>query len=465
MDFYLYDSHTKTKQKFEPITAGEATLYVCGPTVYDYSHLGHAKSALSFDLLARTLRALGYKVTLARNITDIDDKIIKKSFETGTPVAEMTDYYARNYNLEMKLLGVKTPDIEPKATENIDAMTGLIETLLDKEAAYRLDNGDVYFDTSKDTAYGSLAHAMQEEKQHRVATEGKKNEEDFVLWKACKEQDICFDSPFGSGRPGWHLECSAMIHKHLAKTGKYQIDIHAGGADLFFPHHENEAAQSRCAYDQELAKYWMHNGFININGEKMSKSLGNSFFLRDALKVYHPEVLRFYLLSTHYRMDFNFAEEDLLASKKRLDRLYRLKKRIYGTQGSTPDKAFTQSVLEALSDDLNISVALAKIDAMSAQANEHLDANPKDKGFKKTVAANLEWLSDILGFGSDDPYAYFQHGISAEKKAAIEALIAQRTEAKAAKDFARSDAIRDEILAMDVMIMDTPQGTLWEMKS
>jgi cysteinyl-tRNA synthetase len=465
LDFYLYDSHSRSKQKFEPITPGEASIYVCGPTVYDYSHLGHAKSALSFDLLARTLKALGYKVTLARNITDIDDKIIKKSLENGTPIKELTDYYARNYNLEMKLLGVRLPDIEPKATENIDAMIELIGTLLDKRAAYQIENGDVYFNTKADASYGSLAHATQEEKQHRVSTDGKQNKEDFVLWKACKEQDVCFDSPFGSGRPGWHLECSAMIRKHLAKDGNYQIDIHAGGADLFFPHHENEAAQTRCAYDQELAKYWMHNGFININGEKMSKSLGNSFFLKDALKVYHPEVLRFYLLSTHYRMNFNFAEEDLLASKKRLDKLYRLKKRIYGTKGSTPEKAYTQSVLDALADDLNISVALAKIDGFIALANEHLDANPKDKGFKKTVAANIEWLTDVLGFGGDDPYAYFQHGISAEKKQQIEALIGRRNDAKAAKDFERADAIRDEILGLDVMIMDTPQGTLWEMKA
>lgn len=465
MDFYLYDSHRKQKLKFEPNRPNHATIYLCGPTVYDYSHLGHAKSALSFDLLGRTLRALGFTVTFARNVTDIDDKIIKKSLESGTPIADLTDFYARNYHVEMKLLGVTTPDLEPKATENINAMTALVQSLLEKGVAYRKENGDIYFDTKKDASYGSLAHALQTDKQHRVATEGKKNEEDFVLWKACKEEDICFESPLGKGRPGWHLECSAMIKAHLAGSGHYQIDIHAGGADLFFPHHENEAAQSRCAYGQELARYWMHNGFITIRGEKMSKSLGNSFFLKDALKVYHPEVLRFYLLSTHYRMDFNFSEEDLIGAKKRLDKIYRLHKRLYGVQGSTPDQRFTESVLTALADDLNISVALAHIDAMVSAANEKLDADPKDKAAKKSTAANLTWLAQTLGFGTDDAYAYFRHGISPEKKAAIESLIAKRGEAKKAKDFAASDAIRDEILEMGVAIMDTPEGTLWEIKS
>ncbi|MDQ1340311.1 MAG: cysteinyl-tRNA synthetase, partial [Campylobacterota bacterium] len=438
---------------------------VCGPTVYDYSHLGHAKSALSFDLLKRTLKAIGYLVKMARNITDIDDKIINKSLLTNTPIKMITEFYTKNYQLEMKLLGVSTPEIEPKATENIKEMINLIEALLANGAAYKIANNDIYFDTSKDSKYGSLFHSLQNDKQHRVSTEGKKNEEDFVLWKACKEADVCFDSPFGKGRPGWHLECSAMIKAHLADDGEFEIDIHAGGADLAFPHHENESAQTRCAYNQTLAKYWMHNGFININGEKMSKSLGNSFFLKDALRVYHPEVLRFYLLSSHYRMDFNFSEEDLLSSKKRLDKLFRLKKRVFDISPNNPQKEFTDEVLKALCDDLNISIALAKIDEMISNANETLDKNPKDKELKKNIASNIAWIANTLGFGADDAYSYFQHGISKETKSKIELLIEKRAAAKKEKDFKKADEIREELAKMQINIMDTTNGTLWELKN
>jgi cysteinyl-tRNA synthetase len=466
---FIYDSVKKTKLPFEPIKKGEASIYVCGPTVYDDAHLGHARSSLSFDLLSRTLKALGYKVTMGKNFTDIDDKIIKKVEETGKSLEEITTYYIDRYLEEMDALGVARADIEPKATESLGAIAAMIQNLIDKDIAYVISNGDVYFDTSKDNSYGHVSHQVGDdlETQSRVEhTEEKRNPKDFALWKACKgEEDICFDTSFSKGRPGWHIECSAMIEKHFAKehgTEEYSIDIHGGGADLLFPHHENEAAQSRCATGHELAKYWMHNGFVQIGGEKMSKSLGNSFFLKDALKAYDGEVLRYYLNSIHYRNDFNFNEEDLLTAKKRLDKLYRLKKRVVPGKGSAVNKDFKKALLEAMSDDLNISMALAIIDEMVASANEKLDVNPKDKALKKETIANIEFINSLLGFGGKEPFAYFQIGIDETLKAKIETLITERTEAKKAKDFERSDAIRDELTAMGIAIMDTPDGTVWE---
>lgn len=256
-----------------------------------------------------------------------------------------------------------------------------------------------------------------------------------------------------------------MIEKHFSATHsseEYSIDIHGGGADLLFPHHENEAAQSRCTTGHELSKYWMHNGFVNIDGEKMSKSLGNSFFIKDALKEYDGEILRNYLISIHYRNDFNFNEEDLLASKKRLDKLYRLKKRVTPTKASKPNKAFHKAIMEAMSDDLNISVALAKIDEMISDANDKFDENPKDKGLKKETLANIEFIHELLGFGGKEPFSYFQIGIDEATKTKIESLIEARNEAKKAKDYEKSDAIRNEITAMGISLMDTAEGTLWE---
>ena len=463
---YIFDSVKKSKLHFEPIKPNEVSIYVCGPTVYDDAHLGHARSSLSFDLLSRTLRVLGYNVTLGKNFTDIDDKIIKKVEETGKSMKELTEYYIDRYLEEMGALGVQRADIEPKATESLDAIENMIQTLIDKGYAYIVSNGDVYFDTSKDNCYGEISHKVHsdDENQSRVEHNSeKKNPKDFALWKACKsEEDICFDTPFSSGRPGWHIECSAMIEAHFHGTDEYSIDIHGGGADLLFPHHENEAAQSRCATGHELAKYWMHNGFVQIDGEKMSKSLGNSFFLKDALEVYDGEVLRYYLNSVHYRNDFNFNEEDLQAAKKRLDKLYRLKKRILPGKPSVANKAFKKALLDAMSDDLNISVALSVIDEMIAQTNEKLDLDPKDKGLKKETLANIAFIDELLGFGGKEPFSYFQIGVDSELKEKIVQLLAKRTEAKKAKDFTTSDAIRDELSAMGITIMDTPEGTIWE---
>ena len=479
---YIYDSVQKTKREFTPQNEGEVTLYVCGPTVYDDAHLGHAKSALVFDLLTRVLKANALHVTYARNITDIDDKIIKKAIEQKKDIKEITDYYTEAFHKEMEAIGVTRPDIEPKATESLEAMYTLIQNLIDNNHAYKTTDGDVYFDTASDSEYLKLSARVQDDddRQERVESSSmKKNQADFALWKSVKEEynglpvssdkdgfkpsSVTFQSPFGAGRPGWHLECSAMIEKHLAKPeNKFAVDIHGGGADLLFPHHENEAAQTRCGAKHTLANYWMHNGFVNINGEKMSKSLGNSFFLKDALKEYDGEVLRFYLLSTHYRSNFNFNTDDLATSKKRLDKIYRLQKRLFGLAKNTEQTKFKTNLLEALSDDMNVSSALALIEEMITTANETLDTAGKHKVLKKETISNLAYIADILGFGIKNPFEYFQFGIDEETKTKIDELIIKRNEAKKEKNFEASDKLRDEILAFGVSIMDTAQGTFWE---
>ncbi|MBD3807267.1 MAG: cysteine--tRNA ligase [Epsilonproteobacteria bacterium] len=461
---YIFDSVKKEKVEFVSLIPNVVTMYVCGPTVYDDAHLGHARSALSFDMLFRTLRSLGYSVNFIRNFTDVDDKIIKKMQDSGKNLKEITEYYIQRYNEDMDALNIMRPTITPKATENIEAMQDMIKNLLAKNIAYKISNGDIYFDTSKDNLYGKLSNKVNDETLSRIeSVSEKRSDKDFALWKACNENDIvCFDASFGKGRPGWHIECSAMIEKHTKPTGGYSIDIHGGGADLLFPHHENEASQSRCATGHELAKYWMHNGFVQIDGEKMSKSLGNSFFLKDTLKVYNGEIVRFYLSGIHYRNDFNFNEEDLLNSKKRLDKLYRLKKRVFDASASKPNVEFKKLLLEAMSDDLNISVALSLIDEMIAKSNESLDVNINDKNAKKEIMANIEFINELLGFGYQDPFGYFQLGLDDKLVEKINSLIKQRTEAKSQKNFALADKIRDELKEMDINIMDTPNGTLWE---
>jgi len=464
---YIYDSVKKTKLEFRPLIEGKVSLYVCGPTVYDDAHLGHAKSALVFDLLRRVLEASGYDVTYARNITDIDDKIINKAREMGQSTYEIATRYTASYTKEMTAIGVRPPTLEPKATESIDAMSEMIQKLLDKKHAYTISNGDIYFDTASDKSYLSLSNRQSNENVSRVEkVSEKRSEADFALWKAVHDESVAFDSPFGRGRPGWHLECSAMIERYVRQgEGKYAIDIHGGGADLLFPHHENEAAQTRCATDHELAAYWMHNGFVTIDGEKMSKSLGNSFFLKDALKAYDGEVLRFYLLSTHYRGDFNFNEEDLIASKKRLDRLYRLRKRLFGVDAPKIETEFSAALIEVLSDDLNVSKAYALIDELIATANDALDTNPKDKIYRQSLLSSLSTIQTVLGFGGQNPFEYFQFGLNEADKISINTLVEQRNIAKQAKDFTTSDALRDQLISLGVSIMDTPLGTFWEIKN
>jgi cysteinyl-tRNA synthetase len=461
----IYDSVQKKKVPFIPIKEGEVKIYVCGPTVYDDAHLGHARSALAFDLLRRVLTALNYKVTFVKNFTDIDDKIIKKMNESGKSLEEITTFYIKRYKEEMSQIGVIEANIEPKATESIEDIVKFIEVLLKKDIAYKTKD-TIYFDTSKDEKYLSLSHMQLDDTKSRVEVDKEKRDaKDFALWKFSKEGEPTYNAPFGDGRPGWHIECSCMIEKHLAYSGEFQIDIHAGGADLLFPHHENEASQTRCKSNQELAKYWMHNGFVTIDGEKMSKSLGNSFFLKDALKSYDGEILRFYLISSHYRANFNFNEEDLLSSKKRLDKLYRLKKRVFERKSSKISNEFKNSILEALNEDLNISKALSLVDEMVVNANEKLDANPKDKALKSEIKANIEFLDKLLGIGYKSPYEYFQLGITKEERKEIEELVSQRNIAKKEKNYQKADEIRDILASKNISIMDTPNGTQWEKNS
>ncbi|ABV66520.1 cysteinyl-tRNA synthetase [Aliarcobacter butzleri RM4018] len=461
---HIFDSVKKEKVEFKPIQEGKVKIYVCGPTVYDDSHLGHARSAIAFDLLHRVLKVNDYEVTMTKNFTDIDDKIIKKMYETNKTLENITNQYINAYKADMKALNILDNTIEPKATENLEVMKEMISNLISKDVAYKTSDS-VYFDTSKDNLYGTLSHKSNDENSQARVEENqeKRNSADFALWKFEKANDVSFDAPFGKGRPGWHIECSAMIEKHLAyKDSPYQIDIHAGGADLLFPHHENEAAQTRCSSGQNLAKYWMHNGFVNINGEKMSKSLGNSFFLKDVLKSYSGEVIRFYLMSTHYRADLSFNEEDLIASKKRLDKIYRLKKRVYGIEDSSVNKKFKEDILNALNDDINTSIALSVIDEMINSANDKLDSNPKDKNLKKELISNINFIEEVLGIGGNDAYAYFQFGINESTKEKIESLILKRNEAKKTKDFQTADKLRDELSSMDISLMDTVNGTVWE---
>ena len=470
----IYDSLSKKKLPFEPISKGLARIYACGPTVYDDAHLGHAKSAVSFDLLRRVLQAEGYEVKFARNFTDIDDKILKKMAETGKSLEEITELYTRRYLQDMSALNVADASISPKATENIAAICELISSLLQKGFAYEIAGDGIYFDTRKDGDYLSLSGKKEGAGKNiaRVASnDAKHDEKDFVLWKF---DENWFDSPFGKGRPGWHSECVAMILAHLdSGDPQFCIDIHAGGADLLFPHHENEAAQCRCARHRALSKYWLHNGFVQVNNEKMSKSLGNSFFVGDALKIAPGEALRFYLLSSHYRANFNYSVTDLLASKKRLDKIYRLKKRVRDVlapatgQNSTSELPATEvkfrsEMMEFLSDDLNTSGALAVLDSFVASANEALDRAPKDKVLKAQIAANLEFAKQTLGILYEDETEYFRFGVSEQQRAQIEELIKQRAQAKAEKNFASADAIRARLTDMKIEVMDTSSGTVWE---
>ncbi len=468
----IYDSRVKQKLDFIPICEGEARIYVCGPTVYDNAHLGHARSSIAFDLLRRVLEVSGLKVVFVKNFTDIDDKIIKKALNTNEDIQELTQRYITAYLDDMRALKVKDPTFAPKATQNLEEITLLIQRLLDNGTAYRLENGDIYLNVSKDSLYGSISQrGIEDENISRIQNdEHKKDSRDFALWKAYKgAQDIGYETSLGCGRPGWHIECSAMIEKVLAYQDKeFGIDIHCGGSDLLFPHHENEASQTRCATGREIAKYWMHNGFVNINGEKMSKSLGNSYFVKDALRMYSGEIVRNYLLGTHYRLILNFNEEDLLLAKKRLDKIYRLKKRIGKIELDSDDKAndtdktFCNDMLAAMQDDLNISKALSVLEEMLSHANAKLDSAPKDKQLKKQILANLEFVEALLGIGGGDAIEYFQQGISEAQKQEIHILIQKRLQAKKDKDFALADSLRDELTKLGIAVSDTPQGSVWE---
>ena len=460
----LEDSKSKKKIDINAYKDKELSIYLCGPTVYDDAHLGHARSSVCFDLLRRTLMALGFKVKFCRNYTDIDDKILAKVKESSLSLDKLTSHYIQRYEEDMQALNVLKPTLKPKATAYIKEMIELIKKLENKGFTYILKNG-VYFDTSKDEAYLSLSHRSFENNQSRLEKEvDKKNDSDFVLWKF---DENFYDAPFGKGRPGWHTECVTMI-KSLFKD---ELVLHCGGVDLLFPHHENEATQCRCAFKSELAKIWLHNGFVNINGEKMSKSLNNSFFIKDALDEFQGEVLRFYLLSTHYRAHFNYSKQDLEAAKKRLDKFYRLKKRldilhIKDFNENELNHQFQSEVaiqiLKELSDDLNVSKALSLLDEFVITSNAKLDENMKDRALKEGITQALNECAFVFGVGFVETSKYFQFGVSEEFKQEIKRQILARNEAKKAKNFALADEIRAKLAGQNIILQDTPNGTIWE---
>ncbi len=456
----FYNTLTREKQPFTPIDETHIRVYACGPTVYSYAHIGNARMAVVFDLLARLLRMLYPKVTYASNITDIDDKIMKASEETGEAIDMITRKYTRIYNDDMTALGCDLPNIQPKATETIPEMIALIEALIEKDHAYEAE-GHVLFNVPSFPAYGGLSGRSRDEQIAGARIDVapyKKDPTDFVLWKPSSDKQPGWDSPWGRGRPGWHIECSAMAEKHLGLP----FDIHGGGADLKFPHHENEIAQSCCAHGCEddlsaFSKVWIHNGFLTVEGEKMSKSLGNITLVHDLVANYPGEALRLTLLSAHYRQPLDWSEKTIAQSKSLLDRLYSILHNLNqgGENLSSGEKtAVPESVLEALCDDLNTPKAIAALNELARVAAE--TGTPESQ-------ANLLAAGELLGILQEDPaiwLGYGQSGADVDPED-IERLLQERQDARAAKNFARADEIRDELLAKDITIEDTAGGPKW----
>lgn len=458
MALQLHDTLRGEKVPFEPLEPGRVTMYLCGPTVYNYAHIGNARPAVVFDLLARLLRR-SYQLTFARNITDVDDKINAAAIDSGKPIGEITERYIRIYNEDMAALGVQPPDIEPRATEHIDVMISMIETLIASGHAYEAE-GHVLFDVGSYAKYGALSRRDLREMIAGARVEVapyKRSPADFVLWKPSTPDLPGWESPWGRGRPGWHIECSAMSEKHLGRT----IDIHAGGQDLVFPHHENEFAQSTCAHDGEpFARYWLHNGFLSIDKTKMSKSLGNVLLVHDLVKTVPGEVIRLALLSAHYRQPLDWSDDSLQDARRKLDRLYNA---IRGITVSAAARATTEppdDVIAAVEDDLNTPKALAEMFSVARALNKTDDADDREH-----IAASLLAAGDLIGILSADPDAWFAGsgdgaagGLDAEK---IEAMLDDRNAARAAKDFGAADRIRDELAANGISIEDGADGTSW----
>ncbi|MFP4392362.1 MAG: cysteine--tRNA ligase [Desulfohalobiaceae bacterium] len=482
---HFYNTLSKRKQEFVPQEEGKVRMYVCGITAYDYCHIGHARAAVVFDTLVRFFRYQGYQVSFVRNFTDVDDKIINRAREEGLESSKVTDKYIQAFYQDMDRLKVLRADMEPRATEYIQDMQELVQTLLDKGYAYITPSGNVYFRVRVFEDYGRLSGRNIEELQAGARIEpGEEKQDplDFALWKRAKPEEPAWDSPWGTGRPGWHIECSAMSQRLLGLP----LDIHGGGQDLAFPHHENERAQSMAATGLELAKYWLHNGFVQVQSEKMSKSLGNFVTLRDIFQDYLPETLRFFLLSQHYRSPLDFSWESLQESEKGLKRLYQSKQlleqaleRKKWKTGLLPQEM--QHELEessrhwekSLADDLNTAAALGHIFNLCRLGNRILE----DKSMRQTQGAaqayqmileNLDAMSGVLGI-LDQPSQNFLSDLR-DKRAArldidtsrVEEMLRQRQQARQDKDFAQADRIRDQLAEMGVQVQDTPAGTTWD---
>lgn len=454
----IHNSLTREKQPFVPLTPGKVRIYVCGMTVYDYCHLGHARMMVVFDMVQRWFHASGYEVIYVRNITDIDDKIIRRAQENGESIEALTTRFIQAMNEDAAALGVEPPSYEPRATQHVERMIGMIRILEDKNLAYAASNGDVYYAVHRFSGYGKLSGKSLDELRagERVGVDPhKKDPLDFVLWKAAKPGEPYWDSPWGPGRPGWHIECSAMAEKYLGN----HFDIHGGGQDLQFPHHENEIAQSEGAHDHPFVNYWMHNGFVRINDEKMSKSLGNFFTVREILARYQPEVVRFFIMRAHYRSPLNYSDLHLDDAKRALDRLYTALKGDAPTEAEMTfewSEPHAQRFREAMNDDFNTSEAIAVLFDLANEINKNrLSRN----------MALLKALGGILGLLQQDPLQYLQDagstdhdGYTAER---IEQLIQQRLVARANKNYSEADRIRKELMDASIMLEDGTEGTTW----
>ncbi len=463
MTIRLHNTLNRALEIFSPIEPGHVRMYVCGMTIYDLCHVGHARMMMAFDVAQKWLRVSGYRVTYVRNITDIDDKIIKRAVERGISIRALTDEMIAAMHADLGLLGVDLPTHEPRATEFVGGMCGIISALETKGLAYRVEDGDsaddVMFAVRKFVGYGKLSGKSLDELRagERVAVlGGKRDPLDFVLWKAAKPEepeDAKYASIFGSGRPGWHIECSAMAMGLLGET----FDIHGGGADLQFPHHENEIAQSEGATGKPFAKYWIHNGFLNVDGEKMSKSLGNFFTIRDVLKTYDGETLRYFMVRVHYRRPFNFSDAGLDDARLGLKRLYTALDAVppdAGFAGIDWSELFSARFKAAMDNDFSTPEAVAVLFDLASEINRSKSAQ---------ASALLKALGATLGVLQGDPAAYLKLGATAGvSESEIETQIAARAQAKATKDFARADAIRNALLAQGVVLKDSPAGTTWE---
>ncbi|WP_107855558.1 cysteine--tRNA ligase [Neisseria weaveri] len=464
----IYNTLTRQKEEFIPIDPKNVRMYVCGMTVYDYCHLGHARVMVVFDMIARWLRAQGYPLTYVRNITDIDDKIIARAAENGETIGELTERFIRAMNEDAAALGVIRPDVEPKATEHVQQMLGMIQRLIDNGKAYAADNGDVYYAVREFAAYGQLSGKSLDDLRagERVEVDGfKRDPLDFVLWKAAKPGEPAWESPWGQGRPGWHIECSAMSEELFGDT----FDIHGGGADLQFPHHENEIAQScgahggSCGHNhsggkaiESHVKYWLHNGFIRVDNEKMSKSLGNFFTIREVLEKYDAEVVRFFILRAHYRSPLNYSDAHLNDAKGALTRLYTALKNTPPAEFAVNENAndYTRRFFAAMNDDFGTVEAIAVLFEL---------ANEVNKTNSNELAGCLKALGSIIGLLQRDPQEFLQGGSVSDglSNEEIESLIEQRKQARAEKNWAESDRIRDLLNAENIILEDGAGGTTW----
>ena len=454
MTIKFYNSLTNQKEDFIPIREGEVGIYVCGMTVYDNCHLGHARAMMAFDILARYLRFQNYKVNFIRNITDIDDKIIERANENKETIDALTDRTIASMQEDFATLGLELPTNEPRATDHIDGMIQMISTLIDKGHAYHSAGGDVFFAVRTCPEYGKLSNKNIDDLNpgSRIAEDGsKKDTLDFVLWKSAKPNEPSWDSQWGSGRPGWHIECSVMSLENLGR----HFDIHGGGPDLLFPHHENEIAQSECASDHKFANYWMHSGLLKINGEKMSKSLGNFAMLKDLFASYHPEVIRYYLISSHYRSSLNFDSDSLDQARSALTRLYQAAS-LAPLQESDLHDDSVKEFKDSMNDDLNTPEALSILFGLAKSINSSQDAQDQ-----RMYASTMKELGKVLGLLNDSPEAFLQYGANLTDEE-INQKIKERNQARDTKDFLKADQIRDELAAQGILLDDSSDGTSWK---